>query len=111
MISFPPPSNADIQRVVDLVVETVRPERVVLFGSAARGEAQDGSDVDMMVVVADGSNELAIAKQLYLELGRRRVGVGVDFVVTTSTRFERQKARFWSVFHDVARDGRELYVA
>jgi uncharacterized protein len=111
MNAFPPPTADDIQRVVDLVVDVADPMRVVLFGSVARGDARDGSDLDLMVVVPEGVDEKEVAKRLYLELGRRRLGVGVDFVVATPTRFERQRARFWSVFHEVDRDGRELYVA
>lgn len=111
MTSFPPPSADDIQRAVDLVVEVADPLRVVLFGSAARGDVRNGSDLDLMVVVREGVDEKQVAKRLYLEAGRLRLPVGVDFVVTTASRFEQQKSRFWTVFHEVDRDGRELYAA
>lgn len=100
-----------MQRVVDFIVDVAKPLRVVLFGSVARGDARSGSDLDIMVVVPEGVDQKQTAKQLYLESGRRRLGVGVDFIVTTPSQFEVQKGRFWTVFHDVERDGRELYVA
>ena len=108
---FPPPTDADIQRVVDLVVQTAQPLRIVLFGSAARGELRDGSDLDMMVVVPEGEDTLRASQRLYVEMARQRVSVGVDLVVTTPARFDERKGSLGSVFREVARDGHELYAA
>lgn len=113
-MSFPPPNGADIQRVVALVVETVQPLRIVLFGSAARGELREGSDLDMMVVVSEGVDTLRVAQALHRamfeipDVARR---VSVDFVVTTPMRYEARRHSLGSVYRQVARDGRELYAA
>ena len=42
-----------VKRVVDAISGRVRVERVILFGSRARGEANEGSDVDLLVVSPD----------------------------------------------------------
>lgn len=113
-MSFPPPTASDIQEVVDLVVQTAGPLRVVLFGSAARGELRDGSDLDMMVVVSEGSDTLRIAQALHMAMGRERdlvARVGVDFVVTTPSRYEQGRASLGSVYREIDRDGQELYAA
>lgn len=113
-MAFPPPTEADVQRVVDLVVETTGPLRIVLFGSAARGELRYGSDLDMMVVVAEGSDTLRVAQSLHVAMGRKRglaARVGVDFVVTTPSRFEHRRRSLGSVYREIDRDGRELYAA
>lgn len=111
MSQFPAPTDADIQRVVDLVVDLVQPLRVVLFGSGARGELRDGSDLDMMIVVPEGVDTLRTAQRLYVEMSRRREAVGVDLVVTTPVRYQARKDALGSVYREVARDGRELYAA
>lgn len=109
---FPAPTEADIQRVLHLVLETVHPLRVVLFGSAARGEQRDGSDLDILVVVRDGVDELRTAQQLYRAKSTRGiVGVPVDFVVIGASRYEQRKSSLWTVFGDAAREGRELYAS
>jgi len=112
MTSFPIPTEADIQRVVALVVETVQPLRIVLFGSAARGELREGSDLDLMVVMPEGVDTLKVAQALHVAMGRERdLLVGVDFIVTTPSRFETHKDSLGNVCRDVARDGQELYAA
>lgn len=109
---FPTPTPADIQRVVDFVVATVQPERIVLFGSAARNELAPGSDLDMLVVVAEGTDTLRVAQRLYLAKARHGIArILVDFVVTTPGRHDAHKCDLGSVYLEVERSGRELYAA
>jgi predicted nucleotidyltransferase len=42
--------NAGTRRLVDRLIAVLRPERVVLFGSFARGQSNLGSDVDLLIV-------------------------------------------------------------
>ena len=111
-MSFPAPTDGDVQRVVDLVVETLRPLRVVMFGSAARGELRPGSDLDIMVVVPDEVDPLRAAQRLYVAKARQGLtDVLVDFVVTTPSRYEVSKKSLGSVYREVSLHGRDLYVA
>ena len=43
--------SARLRRMVDTIVSEVDPVRIVLFGSQARGNADDTSDVDLLIVV------------------------------------------------------------
>jgi predicted nucleotidyltransferase len=44
-----------IAAIADRLVDYYRPERIYLFGSAARGDASPDSDLDFCVVVPDGA--------------------------------------------------------
>jgi predicted nucleotidyltransferase len=49
-----PPDHAlsdRLRHIVDTIVDEVDPVRIVLFGSQARGDADDTSDVDLLIVV------------------------------------------------------------
>jgi predicted nucleotidyltransferase len=41
----------DIQKMVNRIVKEFQPERVILFGSHARGEGGPNSDVDLLIVM------------------------------------------------------------
>jgi len=43
-------SETDVQRVVDLIVALYRPDRILVFGSYAKGLLHEGSDLDLLVV-------------------------------------------------------------
>ena len=57
----------EIKNVVQKIVQTFRPERVVLFGSFARQTAGQDSDVDLLVVVRLRNMRLKFAKRSNLD--------------------------------------------
>lgn len=89
------------------LVREFRPERIVLFGSQARGTAEAGSDVDLLVVMRFEGSTLHQTTLLYRALKDRTVPV--DLVVHTpgeiSTRL-RENDPFISA---VMRDGKVLH--
>lgn len=106
------PSEADIRSVVDLAVDTAHPLRIVMFGSAARGEAKPGSDVDLLIIVPDGTDELVAEQDLYRALqARRELLISVDFVVATASSFEASRNTPGLVYREAIRDGRDVYAA
>lgn len=70
------------------VVEVARPEKIILFGSAARGEMNRHSDVDLLVI-KEGVHRRSMAGRIYENL--YGVGAAVDVVVVTPTDVERYK--------------------
>src|ERR1035437_1651520 len=57
-----------LPEMTNRVVQKFQPERVILFGSQARGEAASESDVDILVVVPDGSDVRRTTTAIYEEL-------------------------------------------
>jgi predicted nucleotidyltransferase len=49
-------SEAEIRKLVDRIVSLTGPDRVILFGSYAKGRATARSDLDLLVVLPDGSS-------------------------------------------------------
>ena len=82
-----PPPLERLPEVVLRIVEVARPERIILFGSAARGEMGPDSDVDLLVVVRQGVHRRRLAGDIYVRL----IGVGlpVDVIVVTTEDLER----------------------
>lgn len=71
-----------IGEVVRRIVAAVQPEKIVLFGSAARGEARPGSDLDVLVI-----NECVRRRELAGEIYKRLIGVGVPVGCRRSNAF------------------------
>lgn len=77
---------SDVERIVDDLVEAlsewIRVERVILFGSRARGDASEVSDVDLLVISSDfGRDILADYALLYRSLPA--LDVDVDMIPYT----------------------------
>ncbi len=98
-----------LEEIVRRIVEVAHPDRIILFGSAARGELGPDSDLDLLVVKRGIDHRGRLAEQIYMKLGG--VGVGVDIVVATPEDVEYLKDRVGSIIKPALREGREIYAA
>ena len=57
-------SLSDIQALADKIVHEFHPEKIILFGSHARGDATTDSDVDLMVIIASDEHPSRTAAEI-----------------------------------------------
>ena len=101
-------ANSVIDEMVRRIAERFSPDRVILFGSHARGDAREDSDVDLLVLFHDVDDPHARAAELYAAL----IGCSElpkDIVVSTTARFERYRNVVNTVYWPASREGRVLY--
>jgi predicted nucleotidyltransferase len=98
-----------IDRLVGRIVEDVHPLRVLLFGSATRGELAAGSDIDLLVVMPDGTHRRRTAQHLYRRL--HGIGIPFDILVTTPRDLDRHKDNIGLIYRTILLEGREVYAA
>ncbi len=95
--------------VVRRIVESVKPKRIVLFGSAARGEMGPNSDLDVLVVMPDGVHRRRTAQTIYRSLSG--LGIAKDVVVVTESDVREHGDNPSLVLCPALQQGRELYHA
>jgi excisionase family DNA binding protein len=94
-----------LAEVVERLVRGYDPERVYLFGSAARGEAGPESDYDIMLVVPDDAGpERLRARKAYREL-LKGAGASVDVLIMTRSAFEAKAEVIGSLPHTILTEG------
>lgn len=98
-----------IQAAVQKLVAAAQPSRVILFGSYARGEAGEDSDVDLLVVEPRVENRGAEMVRLRRAIGR--VGTGVDVLVYSEEEVARRGQVPGTVIYWALREGKTLYDA
>ena len=92
--------------IVRRIVAVAQPERIILFGSAARGEMGPHSDVDLLVV-KEGAHRRRLAGRIYDNL--YGVGAAVDVVVVTPADVERYRDSHALVIKPALDEGRVVY--
>jgi predicted nucleotidyltransferase len=107
MPAVEPVRPAVIDDVVRRVVETADPDRIVLFGSAARGEMHARSDLDLLLIKDGEYDYHRLLSALYRTLAQ--VEPEVDLVLITSAQAERYRNSPCLVIHPALREGRGIY--
>jgi predicted nucleotidyltransferase len=103
------PDQRILSEMVRRIVESVQPLRVILFGSAARGELGPNSDLDVLVVMPDGVHRRQTAQKIYRDL--RGLGFAKDIVVVTESDVREYSNNPSLILHSALREGKELYRA
>ncbi len=98
-----------IEVLVRRIVEAVQPDRVILFGSAVRGDLGPNSDVDVLVVQPEPCRHLAVAQRIHSNLGD--FPFAVDVVVNTAAELERYKDSPATVVFPALHEGKVIYDA
>ena len=97
--------NAIIQRVV----EVAKPDKIILFGSAARDQMGANSDVDLLVIKSGNFHRGRLTEEIYMNLFG--VGQAVDIVVVTPEDVERYRDSLALVIHPALEEGKVVYCA
>lgn len=103
------PDAALLRDVVERIVRAARPERILLFGSAAEGRMRPDSDLDLLVVKAGTYRRIDVMHAIRREL--RGLGAAVDLVVATPEELVDHGSNPALVYWSALRTGRELYAA
>jgi len=101
-------TKEQIRRAVEILVREARPERVILFGSYARGEAGPDSDLDLLVVEREVPRRQAEMARLRRALSPLRIPA--DILVADVNQLSSSWADFpGSYLYDALREGQVLY--
>lgn len=103
------PDQDQLGELVRQIVDTVHPLRVILFGSAARGAMGPRSDVDLLVVMPEGTHRLNTMGLIYRSI--RKASLPFDVIVATPSDLAKYGDTPGLIYREIIREGRELYAA
>lgn len=96
-----------IDEMVERIVREFDPEKIILFGSHARGDAGRWSDVDLLVVMPDGTDQYDSAIAIRQVLGD--LPVSKDIVIATPDILARRGDIIGYVYRPALREGKTPY--
>lgn len=91
------------------VVEVAHPERIILFGSAAKGRMGPNSDIDLLVVKRGRFDRGRVSEAIYTNL--HGAGAAVDLIVVTPDEVERYRHSRCLVIASALAEGKVVYAA
>jgi predicted nucleotidyltransferase len=99
--------EAQLQKLLQTLVEKVRPEKVVLFGSYASGTATPESDIDLLVILESDLRRDHRQEAISQALRPRRVPI--DILAYTPAEVQRCMQMPTSFVRHILTTGKVLY--
>ena len=101
--------QAFLEEVVRRILTVTTPNRIILFGSSARGGTTPDSDIDLLVVQDDPGDR----QQEYVRIRRALRGLGrpFDIILISTEWFEQSKDVVGGIAYPAHKYGKVLYEA
>ncbi len=100
-------------RIVEVIVKEIDPDRIILFGSRARGDYREDSDYDILVLKEEVKPEdrRPLQRRIRRALWREDIygSASVDVIVQDTRRYEDLKERWDLIYYDADKEGVILY--
>lgn len=99
--------DAALEEAIRRLVNNFTPQKIILFGSRARGTADPRSDYDLLVICDFRNNRRTLMTQMDRAL--RGLGLARDIVILTPEEFERDRRIPGTIARPAAQEGKVLY--
>ncbi|MDP2845755.1 MAG: nucleotidyltransferase domain-containing protein [Candidatus Methanoperedens sp.] len=100
-------SQEILNEAVHRLVEKFHPQKIILFGSQARGTADKHSDVDLLVIYPVKGNRRNLLMEMYYALSG--LGFARDIIVLSPEEFERDRLIPGTIARPAWKEGKVLY--
>ncbi|MBW1998980.1 MAG: nucleotidyltransferase domain-containing protein [Deltaproteobacteria bacterium] len=96
-----------LEKAIEIIVRVAEPDKIILFGSFARGQGREQSDYDLLVLKRGVRKERDLTQKIYLNF--KGVGAPIDVIVADLDRYEELKADPYLIYSEAERNGRTVY--
>ena len=98
-----------LNEIIHRIVEVAHPDKIILFGSAARDQMDADSDIDLLVIKGGNFHRGRLTEEIYMNLFG--VGQAVDIVVVTPEDVERYRDSMALIIRPALEEGKVVYAA
>jgi len=107
MVRTPAEYESVLQQAVARIATRFHPDKIILFGSRARGQDGPDSDADLLIVMrVEGSKR---QQAVQIDLALEGIPIPIDLVVVTPEDVERHRETTGTIIREAVREGKVLY--
>ncbi|MDR2491186.1 MAG: nucleotidyltransferase domain-containing protein [Spirochaetaceae bacterium] len=100
-----------IEKIVHLIVSLVSPDKIILFGSYARGDNTEKSDIDLLIIKRNLINERECNNILYKAFFDNKINIPVDLISIDYNKYIRLNNTIGYIYKTIQEQGKILYEA
>ena len=97
-----------LERILVVLINEYKPEKIILFGSLASGEVHEGSDLDLVIIKDTSQRPIDRQVEVYR---LTKPDIGIDLFIYTPQEFKYLDSIGFSVVKEIVAKGKVLYEA
>jgi len=100
-----------IDKIIQIIVTLASPDQIILFGSYARGNQTEKSDLDLLIVKKSLKNGREISSSIYRAFFENEIGIPVDLLTVDYNRYQEISNEIGYVYKTIKNEGIVIYAA
>ena len=98
-----------IDKIIPLIVSIASPDQIILFGSYARGDNREKSDIDLLILKKGLRGGRDIIGSIYMAFLDNEIGVPVDLLAIDYDRYLELNNEIGYVYKTIKEEGKVIY--
>ncbi|GMO63240.1 MAG: hypothetical protein Ta2A_10230 [Treponemataceae bacterium] len=100
-----------IDQIISIIVSHVSPDQIILFGSYARGDFTDKSDVDLLILKSGMENGNKISDELYMAFFENKIRIPIDIIPVDYNKYNELNTQIGYIYKTIKEEGEVIYGA
>jgi len=98
-----------VEQVKNIIVSEIKPDKIILFGSRARGDYYEDSDYDILILKSHFKNRRKTLNDLRISLYKQGVCVAMDILLLDTDRYVQLSDVNGLVYKNIKQEGKVIY--
>ena len=98
-----------MDKIIPIIVSLAAPDQIILFGSYARGDNNEKSDIDLLILKKNFKKGREICGSIYKAFLENDIGVPVDLLTIDSNRYIELNNEIGYIYKTIKEEGKVIY--
>jgi len=98
-----------IDKIIPLIVTLASPDQIVLFGSYARGDYKENSDIDLLIIKKNLKNEREMNNKLYKAFYENKISIPIDLISIDYNKYMELNNEIGFIYKTIKEQGKVIY--
>ncbi|WP_038077915.1 nucleotidyltransferase domain-containing protein [Treponema primitia] len=95
--------------IISIICSLVSPDGIILFGSYARGDNKENSDIDLLILKRGLKNEREMTNKLYKEFFDKKIHKPVDLLAIDNDKYVALSNEIGLIYKTIKNEGQLIY--